>query len=485
MFRNLSIEFRGIALLLLVIIVGIVSTGCRDTSPPIVTIVKPEDGSMIKNNTPELIYIIDDSSATVKVEVDGMALNKKSGNSLDPLTGEHTLKVTAIDESGNIGYATSTFTVVFPSIRESESICDVGKFDIALSSEGVLSLVYCNEEGEDIFYRCFLPNGDWAPVELIKAEWNGKFKFEWNGEWHEWFSKDFSIDVDPSGNPHIICEDVQGLFYAYANKSRTHEAGWNNINITARDFPDYDYYDSLGRIHAIKIDNEGNIGIVATRNYLMYGKYVFSDLAFITVNDKGVSGFEHIKMTDEDIWGLDINYDSSGNPIFVVAQDEWGGSKALKIVFRSSSDEWTERELRSKWGLCVKPVKIVIGSYIHIMSCNTYLNLLSKEGEINERYMVGSGLQDLTLAEDNIYMAYVEDEFVRIMTVKSGELVSLLVDFQESTTDTHFVEAKVDYANNEIVICYLDSNNSLKVKFYSITDIQAYFDDLSEMPLLH
>ncbi len=80
-----------------------------DTMPPAVTISSPL-AVTTADNTPLLIYSVSDGSVVVKV--DGVVVNKVSGNSLDVLSnGLHTLTVDATDVAGNMGNATVSFTV--------------------------------------------------------------------------------------------------------------------------------------------------------------------------------------------------------------------------------------------------------------------------------------------------------------------------------------------------------------------------------------
>ncbi|HEY3375067.1 MAG TPA: Ig-like domain-containing protein [Candidatus Aquicultor sp.] len=83
-----------------------------DTTAPSLTITSPVSGSIINNNTPSLQYFIDDPSATVFVTVNGIAVDKISGDELDTLTeGVNTVRIKAIDSSGNSSVADAVFTV--------------------------------------------------------------------------------------------------------------------------------------------------------------------------------------------------------------------------------------------------------------------------------------------------------------------------------------------------------------------------------------
>jgi len=76
--------------------------------PPTVTISSPATG-YTNNATPLLTFTV--SNGTVVVLVDGVIVNKVSGNSLDPLAnGSHTVRVEAAD-AGGIGFAERTFIV--------------------------------------------------------------------------------------------------------------------------------------------------------------------------------------------------------------------------------------------------------------------------------------------------------------------------------------------------------------------------------------
>ncbi len=76
-----------------------------------VTIKSPVDGGIYAETTPSLLYQVS-KSASVVVKVDGVVVNKVSGNRLDALTnGEHKVRVEATDASGNAGVAEVAFVV--------------------------------------------------------------------------------------------------------------------------------------------------------------------------------------------------------------------------------------------------------------------------------------------------------------------------------------------------------------------------------------
>ncbi|MFA5073213.1 MAG: fibronectin type III domain-containing protein [Nitrospirota bacterium] len=80
-----------------------------DTTAPTVTITSPQAGTT-SNNTPLLTYTVSDG--TVIVKVDGVVVNKVSGNTLDTLIeGQHTITVQSTDAAGNTGTASVTITV--------------------------------------------------------------------------------------------------------------------------------------------------------------------------------------------------------------------------------------------------------------------------------------------------------------------------------------------------------------------------------------
>jgi hypothetical protein len=79
-----------------------------DTIAPVVTITSPLSGPT--NNIPALAFSVSDG--TVVVKVDGVAVSKVSGDTLDLLTnGGHTVRVEATDVAGNIGYSEVGFSV--------------------------------------------------------------------------------------------------------------------------------------------------------------------------------------------------------------------------------------------------------------------------------------------------------------------------------------------------------------------------------------
>jgi hypothetical protein len=87
-----------------------------DAIVPTVSISAP-GSSLTNDNTPLLTYAVSDGSVLVKV--DGVAVSKVSGDSLDVLSdGNHTVFVEATDAAGNIGSAEVSFVVdtVAPAI---------------------------------------------------------------------------------------------------------------------------------------------------------------------------------------------------------------------------------------------------------------------------------------------------------------------------------------------------------------------------------
>lgn len=87
-----------------------VSFSIDATAPP-VSITSPAPGTT-PDHTPLLLYAVGDGSVVVKV--DGVAVSKASGSSLDALAnGSHTVTVEATDAAGNVGKASVTFTVAY------------------------------------------------------------------------------------------------------------------------------------------------------------------------------------------------------------------------------------------------------------------------------------------------------------------------------------------------------------------------------------
>jgi len=76
---------------------------------PLVSIISPAPGRT-NNQTPLLNYSV--SAGAVTVKVDGGIVSKASGSNLDLLSdGTHTVRVEAVNSSGNTGYAEAAFTV--------------------------------------------------------------------------------------------------------------------------------------------------------------------------------------------------------------------------------------------------------------------------------------------------------------------------------------------------------------------------------------
>ena len=87
-----------------------------DTTAPTVSIASPSVAAT-NDTTPLLTFTASDG--TVVVKVNGAAVNKVSGDSLDTLSdGSHTVRVESTDAAGNMGFAEVSFTVdtVAPSV---------------------------------------------------------------------------------------------------------------------------------------------------------------------------------------------------------------------------------------------------------------------------------------------------------------------------------------------------------------------------------
>ena len=88
-----------------------------DTMAPVVAIISPVPGTTI-NNRQVLTYTVSDGTVTVKV--DGVVVNKVSGNTLDTLAnGLHTVRVESRDAAGNDGAAEVSFTVNYTTLTVS------------------------------------------------------------------------------------------------------------------------------------------------------------------------------------------------------------------------------------------------------------------------------------------------------------------------------------------------------------------------------
>ncbi len=89
------------------------STFTVDTTPPVVVLTTPADGTLTNDATPLLGFTLDEANpGTTVVKVDGAVETKGSGDSLDALAdGDHTVSVTHTDRAGNGATTASTFTV--------------------------------------------------------------------------------------------------------------------------------------------------------------------------------------------------------------------------------------------------------------------------------------------------------------------------------------------------------------------------------------
>lgn len=83
-----------------------------DDHIPAVIIISPAAG-LTDDTTPELLYIV--SNGAISVTLDGVAISKVSGNSLDVLdNGSHTIRVEAVNELEHMGSDEVTFIVSAP-----------------------------------------------------------------------------------------------------------------------------------------------------------------------------------------------------------------------------------------------------------------------------------------------------------------------------------------------------------------------------------
>ncbi|HHB13357.1 MAG TPA: HYR domain-containing protein [Chromatiales bacterium] len=89
------------------------STFTVDTTPPVVALTAPPEGAVTNDATPLLSFTLDEANpGTTVVSVDGAAVSKETGDSLDPLAdGFHTVSVTHTDQAANRASTASTFTV--------------------------------------------------------------------------------------------------------------------------------------------------------------------------------------------------------------------------------------------------------------------------------------------------------------------------------------------------------------------------------------
>jgi len=83
-----------------------------DAAMPIVSITAPLAG-FTNNTMPLLSFTLNKVTSTYTVMVDGVIVDKFSGDTLDPLSeGPHTIRVDVTDYAGNTAFAETTFTVV-------------------------------------------------------------------------------------------------------------------------------------------------------------------------------------------------------------------------------------------------------------------------------------------------------------------------------------------------------------------------------------
>jgi hypothetical protein len=113
-----------------------VTASFTPTTPPTVTIVSPSGNTV--SSTPVLQYTV--STGTVVATVDGVVVNKVSGNNLGPLSnGTHVVNVQATNLAGLTGSANSTFTVNTTSPTVTTGIPAAGAQNVPVNTAIVLT----------------------------------------------------------------------------------------------------------------------------------------------------------------------------------------------------------------------------------------------------------------------------------------------------------------------------------------------------------
>ena len=121
-----------------------------DKTAPTVTIISPLTMRVTNDNTAILDFSVSDGR--VSVYIDGVKVEKESGQELDTLLdGFHTVRVESTDDAGNIGYSVVTFTVdtVIPDVTASSL---GGTYNSAQTVSLVAnedSIIYYTTDGND------------------------------------------------------------------------------------------------------------------------------------------------------------------------------------------------------------------------------------------------------------------------------------------------------------------------------------------------
>lgn len=391
--------------------------------------------------------------------------------------------VQACNERGCSAYSNIEYFILSAAIRlnDMENIClpffygadsfsplpvhGVEKFEFAVDGQGKSHLLYCSEGSSGILYRFLLSGGvQWSAPETIRAEWDGRSGY--------FDAANFSMDVDPFGIPHIVFGEAGDLFHGV----RDNNDAWRIINKT----PGADSV--AGRINAVHISRDGEIGILTTRDDTDSGGYTSSDTVFISGYSADALKRTFVSLEDGYIRDLDIVYRLSGKPLFVLAQEQQGGWGLLKTVVRQGMGGWSEKILRRQWGICPTPVKIDMDMSMHILAGDYRIHMRDGEDDPVDIYHVGycCGKKDFAVIGDDIYVLYSLSDRVVLMRSSGGETHSLIVEFPYGEPDRAFGAVGIAFSDDEIFLCYRDSYHVFKLKKYPLAGLVSCFDHLSE-----
>ena len=379
-------------------------------------------------------------------------------------TGTDSFTYQASDDN-NVATALVTVTInelLDPTLK-SAAISGIDTFVIGKSKLGRLSLAYCDVDCKTIYYRHLNADGTWSAPEIVKDNWNRNT---------EYGIANFTIEIDSTGNPHIFYGDssLHSVFHA----TRSENGVWNTVidkNIQSS---------AIGRLNSAHFDQTGLMGLITTYDYRVYGGYPFSYLSYLSGYIGSTPIYEGISVADENIYDIDMAIGSNNLPIIAVAQRQFGGSFASKLVYKTESG-WTERVLQTSWNLCVQPIQIAVGSVIHVNSCGKYTRLATLNTP-PDFHNYGSYAQNMAIDEsDRPYFTGITNSKIFLTGLdNTNSNVSLLVDSGNSHTAYN---RPILYDNGVLILAYIDASQAFKVNIYSRDDLVTYFKSPSILVL--
>ena len=354
---------------------------------------------------------------------------------------------------------------VLPPALTSEPLPGVVSFVTGKSKLGLMSLVYCDQDCQTIFYRHLLNDGTWSSAEVVKTNWNRN---------NEFGPGTFAMDIDSLGRPHVFWGEnlVQGDPDNLAHGIRNNDGSWSTTYESAST------YGMIGRLNKVTITTDDQISLLTTVDYIEYGRYTFSYLGYFSGKVGTALSYQDISIGDEALWDIDLAIGSDAKPVFAVAQQQWGGSLATKIVYQSNN-AWTNKIYRSGWNYCVRPIRVIIDANIHVNSCGYYYEVPTPDGTP----VLGntSFVDDMTI--DGMSIAYFSHSTNQTIVIgRANSDKSILIG------DTYDIYLKCGYISlcrskilynknqNKFLVTYVDNSKDLYVKIFAKDAVTQYLD---------